>query len=157
MRLNVTRPLAAILLCTALGVGCNRDPSTPEAKQAKAVELLKATSTSLAAAKSLTVDTTEVSDKVRGGQKVRQNLQRQIVVQRPAAAYFKASGAEKENEAFYDGKSLTFVWHKDKAWARGPMPETLDKALDFMATEYDVNMVAADLFYSNPYQILREQ
>ena len=153
MRLNLTTRLAAVLLCGALGAGCGSDPSTPEAKRAKAEELLKAMSASLAAAKSLTVDTTEVRDRVRGGQKVQQDSQRQIAVQRPASAYFKATGAEKENEAFYDGKTLTFVWHKDKAWARGPMPETLDKALDFMATESDVNMVSADLFYSNPYEI----
>jgi hypothetical protein len=74
-------------------------------------------------------------------------------VQRPGSAYFKATGAERENEAYYDGTHLTFIWHKDKAWARGPMPDTLDKALDFMATEYAVNMVSADLFYSNPYSV----
>jgi hypothetical protein len=149
MRLNVPRHLAAILLASAVAAGCGRDPSTPEARRAKADELIKAMSASLAAAQSLTVDTVEVRT---GGTKPPEQLTRRIAVQRPAAAYFKTTGDVTENEAFYDGKHLTFVWHKDKAWARGPMPDTLDKALDFMATEYAVNMAAADLFYSNPYE-----
>ena len=149
MRLNVPRHLAAILLAGAMAAGCGRDPSTPEAKRAKADELIKAMSATLAAAQSLTVDTVEVRT---GGSRPAEQMTRHIAVQRPAAAYFKTTGDARENEAFYDGERLTFVWHKDKAWARGPMPGTLDEALDFMATEYAVNMAAADLFYSSPYE-----
>jgi hypothetical protein len=148
MRLNVPRYLAAILLAGAMAAGCGRDPSTPDAKRAKADELIRAMSATLAAAQSLTVDTVEVRT---GGGRPAEQMTRHIAVRRPAAAYFKTMGA-RENEAFYDGEHLTFVWHKEKAWARGPMPGTLDEALDFLATEYAVNMAAADLFYSNPYE-----
>jgi hypothetical protein len=43
------------------------------------------------------------------------------------------------------------VSHGDKVWARGPMPPTLDEALDFLSNEYDVQMPTADLLYSSPY------
>ena len=142
-----------MLLCgAALAAGCSSDPSTPEAKRAKAETLLKAMSASLAGAHALTVDTVETRDRVRfGGQARGENSTRKIAFRRPDAAYFRITSDARDTEGWYDGKHITLAMHKDKAWARGPMPATLDAALDFFATEYAINMPAADLFYSNPY------
>jgi hypothetical protein len=41
--------------------------------------------------------------------------------------------------------------NRDKSWARGPMPPTLDEALDFLSSEYAIQMPTADLLYSSPY------
>src|SRR5262249_6649665 len=59
-----------------------------------------------------------------------------------------------ENAAWYDGKYLTLVSKKDKVWARGPMPPTLDEALDYLSAEYAMQVPTADLLYSNPYDAL---
>jgi hypothetical protein len=146
-------PLFALLLGGVLAAGCSSDPSTPEQKQAKAEALLKAMSATLAAAPSLSVETTEAVDRVRpGGDKVTETSTRTTSVRRPDAAHFRVTSDRRDTEAWYDGKKLTLAMHKDKAWARGPMPATLDAALDFLATEYDIRMPTADLFYSNPYE-----
>jgi hypothetical protein len=42
----------------------------------------------------------------------------------------------------------------DKVWARGPMPPTLDEALDYVSQEYAIQMPSADLLYSSPYEAL---
>ncbi len=144
---------AALLVAASTLAGCSREPATPEARRAKAEELLKTMSASLAAAKAIEVDTTEVSDRVRRDGEVKaEPASRHIAVRRPDGAYFKLTGEERGFEAWYDGKRITLALHKDKAWARGPMPATLDEALDFMATEYAIFLGAADLFYSNPYE-----
>jgi hypothetical protein len=140
------------MLAAGAVAGCSREPATPEAKRAKAEALLKTMSGSLAAAKAIEVDTVEVSDRLRtGGAKAETQSSRHITVRRPDGAYFKQTGEAVDNEVWYDGKHITLAMHKDKAWARGPMPATLDDALDAMATEYAIFVVAADLFYSNPY------
>ena len=150
---GVSKSLVTVLLGSVMAAGCSSDPSTPEEKKAKAETLLKAMSASLAGAKTLTVDTVETRDRVRaGGQKTVENSTRTIAIRRPDGAYYRITSDLRDTEAWYDGKRLTLAMHKDKAWARGPMPGTLDAALDFMATEYAINMPSADLFYSNPYE-----
>lgn len=137
--------------------GCNREPTTPEEKRAKAEALLQTMSASLGGAPSLTVETTEVTERVRtGGAKAEETLTRQIAIHRPDGAYFKVAGPDHENEMWYDGKRVTLAMHKQKAWARGPMPATLDEALDALATEYAIFLGAADLFYSKPYDAFEE-
>jgi len=141
------------VLAAGTAIACDRQPATPEARRAKAEELLKTMSASLAAAKALEVDLVQVSNRGRrtGGATVEEQTAQHIAVRRRDGAYFKQTGGAVDNEWWYDGKRITLAMHKDKAWARGPMPPTLDEALDAMATEYAIFVVAADLFYSNPY------
>jgi hypothetical protein len=150
---GVRNSLVLLLLGTAMAAaGCSSDPSTPEQKKAKAEALLKTMSDSLAGAQALTVDTVETRDRMRaGGQTATEESTRTVAIRRPDAAYFRHTSDARDTEGWYDGKRLTLVMHKDKAWARGPMPGTLDEALDFYATEYGIFMPSADLFYSNPY------
>ena len=44
--------------------------------------------------------------------------------------------------------------NREKIWVRGPMPGTLDEAMDFLSAEYDIQIPTADLLYSNPYEAL---
>jgi hypothetical protein len=75
-------------------------------------------------------------------------------MRRPNAVTFTTTGDERDNVAWYDGTHVTFVWNRDKTWARGPMPPTLDEALDYIAAEYAIQMPSADLLYSSPYDAL---
>jgi hypothetical protein len=149
---DIGRLVLLSVLATGSPLGCERQPTTPEDKRARAEELLRTMSRSLGSARSMTVETTEVSNRVTtGGSKAEELTTRQIAIRRPDGAYFKQTGSQRENEMWYDGKRITLAMHKDKAWARGPMPATLDEALDALATEYGIFVAAADLFYSNPY------
>lgn len=150
---RLTRLLLVFAVATVTFAGCTREPATPEARRARAEELLKRLSTSLASSKAFEVDSTEVSNRLRrGGVKAETQTTRHIAVRRPDGAYFKLTGDGVDNEVWYDGKTVTLALHKDKAWARGPMPPTLDEALDKLATEYAIFVVSADLLYSNPYE-----
>src|SRR6202008_1054059 len=60
----------------------------------------------------------------------------------------------RDSAYWYDGKHITFVANNQKKYARGPVPPTIDDALDFIATHYDVSTPMADLLYSSPYDAL---
>ena len=67
---------------------------------------------------------------------------------------FTSSGGDRDGAAWYDGKYITAISNKQKIWVRGPMPATLDEAMDYISSEYTVQLPSADLLYSNPYEAL---
>jgi len=140
--------LLAIVLMA--GSGCNRQQSlAPEAASAKGDALLKEMSKNMAAVQTFAY-TVDERRQIPGGSQEKK-MTRQVTVRRPNALAFTGKGDRGETAGWYDGKQLTLVSHRDKVWARGPMPPTLDEALDFLADEYDVEMPTADVLYSSPY------
>jgi hypothetical protein len=89
-----------------------------------------------------------------GGERVTDRFTRRTIVRRPNRLAFTERGGEHDGLAWYDGTHLTIVSNRDKVWVRGPMPGTLDEALDFVSAEYAVQIPTADLLYSNPYDAL---
>jgi hypothetical protein len=149
--------LICLLAVAALAVGCKRaEPTlTPEAARAKGDALLQEMSKNMAAVQTFAYTSDEQREKVdRSGNKTVKRQTRKVIVRRPNGLTFTGSGDGGENAAWYDGKYLTLVSNKAKVWARGPMPATLDEALDFLSSEYAVQMATADLLYSNPYDAL---
>ena len=135
--------------------GCARAPEklTPEAARARGDELLKEMSKTLAGLQTFAYTSNEVREDVKGGKKVEAQVTRRVVIRRPNSVAFTTKGA-RDVAGWYDGKHLTVVSNNDKVWARGPMPATLDEALDFLSAEYAVQMPTADLLYSSPYDAL---
>ena len=86
----------------------------------------------------------------RSGAKVEKRFTRRVVMRRPNGLTFTTKGEQRDGAGWYDGKHVTIMWNHDKCWARGPMPPTLDKALDFLSAEYAIQMPTADLLYSSP-------
>jgi hypothetical protein len=89
-----------------------------------------------------------------GGERIAERFSRRTIVQRPNRLAFTDTGRDHDAAAWYNGKQLTVVMNRDKAWVRGPMPATLDEALDFVSAEYAVQIPTADLLYGNPYEAL---
>ncbi len=89
-----------------------------------------------------------------GETKSERRFTRQVAVRRPNAVTATDKGDTRDVQVWYDGKQVTLVGHKDKIWARGPMPPTIDEALDFLSAEYAIQLPTADLLYSNPYDAL---
>jgi hypothetical protein len=137
----------------ALAAGCNRAPEvlTPEAASAKGDAMLKEMSTSLGSLQTLSYTATERREVVKGGGKQDIHATRHVVIRRPNAFTFTTKGDERDGAGWYDGKHITLVSNRQKVWARGPMPPTLDEALDYVSAEYAIQLPTADLLYTNPY------
>lgn len=151
----IHRYLILAVGAVVVAAGCSRAPEklTPEAARARGDELLKAMSKALGGLQTFAFTAQEVREQVKSGQKVERSVTRQVVIRRPNGVAFTAKG-ERDAAGWYDGKHLTLVSNTDKVWARGPMPPSLDEALDFLSAEYAVQMPTADLMYSSPYDAL---
>lgn len=136
--------------------GCNRaaEKLAPEAAAAKGDAMIREMSKNLSALQAFSYTADERREVAGGAEKTTKHLTRQVIIRRPNAATFRGSGDSGDTAAWYDGKQLTMVSAKAKAWARGPMPPTLDEALDFLSVEYAAHVPSADLLYSSPYDAL---
>jgi len=139
--------LAAAAVFVTAGCARSAQTLTPEAARAKGDDLLRVMSKNLGGLQTFAYS----ADEVRDDGKAERRVTRRIVMRRPSAIAFTTKGNERDAAAWYDGKHVTLVWNRDKTWARGPMPPTLDEALDFLSAEYAIQMPTADLLYSSPY------
>jgi hypothetical protein len=153
--MKARRCFTVTLCCAAILSSCSRPTTlTPEQASAKGDALLRKMSQTLAAAKTFSFTTDQMRERVRSnGTKVQERFSRHITVRRPNALALTDAGGH-EGAAWYDGKHVTFVSNKDKAWARGPMPGNLDEAMDFVSAEYAIQLPIADLLYSTPYDAM---
>jgi hypothetical protein len=139
----------------AAAAGCGTKPLTPEEARAKGDEMLKQMSQKLASTQAFSYSTQQEIERVRGGgEKVTERFSRQTIVRRPNQLAFTDMGPDHDGAAWYDGKQVTIVSNRDQVWVRGPMPGTLDEAMDFISAEYAVQLPTADLLYSSPYDAL---
>jgi hypothetical protein len=155
--LRQTLPLLLGLVVVA-GVACNRTTQqalTPEAAKAKGDAMLMEMSKNMSGVQAFayTADERRQNPGVSGA-KAERKATRQVIVRRPNNLAFTGKTDRGDTAGWYDGKQITLVSHRDKVWARGPMPPTLDEALDYLSSEYDVQMPTADLLYSSPYDAL---
>ena len=152
----IRKSLILAVGAVVVAVGCNRAPEklTPEAARAKGDELLKEMSKNLGALQTFAYTANEVREDTKTGAKVERKFTRRIVVRRPNSLAVTTTGDDRDAKAWYDGKHLTLVANNEKVWVRGPMPPTLDEALDFLSAEYAFQMPTADLLYSSPYDAL---
>jgi hypothetical protein len=128
---------------------------TPEAARAKGDAMLKEMSQTLVRTQTFSYRAEQAIERVKaGGERVTDRFTRRTIVQRPNRLTFTDQGPEHDAAAWYDGKRLTVVSNREKVWVRGPMPATLDEALDYVSSEYDIQIATADLLYSSPYEAL---
>ena len=74
-------------------------------------------------------------------------------VQRPDRLHGILHSAAGEKQFFYDGRTFTIYTPSLKYYAAFPAPSTLDQLFQ-EAVNYRLEMPAADLIFSNPYQAL---
>ena len=144
------RVIAAVVLSgmTAMA-GCHRSETlTPEAKAERGKAMLRQMSQTLAGVQAFSY--ASEMHQTTPGKPDPAPVTRQVTVRRPNGIAYTGD----QTAAWYDGKSLTFVSHRHKAWARGPMPATLDEAIDFLMAEYALHIPTADLLYTSPYDAL---
>lgn len=137
-------------LATIALVSCgSREPTTDAERLARGRELVQQMSARLAAAKAISVTTSEVRDLVRlSGKKDTVSLTGVYTVRRPNRFHAKMTGG-RGLESWYNGKTLTIASHPEKVFAQAPMPENIDRTLDVLAERYDMALPMSDLFYSS--------
>jgi len=145
--------IAGLAALTLAGCG-PRAPATDAERLAQGRALVEQMSARLAAAKAVTVTTTETRDIVRlSGTKESVAQTGVYTVRRPDRFYAKMTGG-RGLETWYNGKTLTIAAHPDKVFAQAPMPETIDRTLDALAERYDMALPMGDLFYSSAAKAL---
>lgn len=151
---------AVLFLIGALAAGCGgTGAGTPSAtssdSKVKADEILAKMTEKIKSAPAISFTTTESSDRVkRGGEKVKMNVARDVTIKSPDRLYFKATG-DRDLEAFYDGKSMILMSHKDKVWGQLTAPATLAETLDKIKEHYGMPLPVADLLGLDPKGKLR--
>lgn len=91
------------------------------------------------------------------GMKICLSGKRQVYVNRPNQLKAELVGDEENKLAVYDGKQVTILDKSNNMYSEVAVPETIDKALDTLATEYGMTMPLADLLYSDSYKVLSER
>lgn len=147
------RVMPVLLLAGAFATtGCQRaETLTAEQKSARGQAMLRQMSENAARAQVFSYTAEQHRERVQpDGERTTVTTTRRVIVGRPSALAYTGD----DSSAWYDGKTVTFVSHRNRAWARGPMPPTLDEAMDFLSAEYAVQIPTADLLYSSPYDAL---
>jgi hypothetical protein len=151
-----------VFLCAAWFSGMSdaqqtqTEPTTPQVDE-KADQLLRKMSDTLANAKTFTLRTKEVHDKVRStGKVVQAQITREVAVRRPDRVWMhlvsQAPDQNRELNLWYDGKVIILQSDKEKVFARAKMPPTIDEALDYIGTTLNVPTPMGDMLYSSPYE-----
>jgi len=90
------------------------------------------------------------------GQKLAFTASSQVSVRRPNKLRSERRGELADVSLYYDGKTLTIYGKKADVYAQAAAPPTLDETIDFARNRLDLEAPGADLLYSNPYKILKE-
>jgi hypothetical protein len=119
-----------------------------EAINPAAIDALKSMGAYLHTLKSFSVRSESTTDEVlASGQKVQFANTVTIRSRLPNRVRIDISSDRKSREIYYDGKTVTQFAPRIKYYATVPAPETVRETLKAAATQYDLDVPLADLFY----------
>jgi len=149
------RACATVALCAAVlsqPVFAQTDGIAPEA-----LKLLKASTDFLGDQKQFSLDTSSTIEVVlSSGQKIQFDHTATQSVRRPDGLRAERTGDLVDQVFYYDGKSLTLHNPGQNYYASIDAPDTLDAMLDFAREKLDIVAPAADLLFTNAFEILTE-
>jgi len=150
----------AVLAAFAGGAARAAPPPGVTAQQGvdpKARALLEAMSTFLASQPQLSVQTHGSTEVVlQTGEKVEFEHSSDVRLKRPNKLRSDRRGEKVDAEFYYDGRNFTLYGKNQHYYATAAAPATIDEAIDAARERLGVEAPAADLLYSNPYNILME-
>ena len=124
----------------------------------EADKLLRQMSDYLSGLQSFTVQNFAVDEtSMKTGEKIQATSDSEITVQRPNHMKSTQRGAGEGLTLFYDGKTMTLACKGNNSFESIAAPDNIDGAIDKMRKHFKVDAPGADLFYTNPYNILMEQ
>jgi hypothetical protein len=162
-------PLVLGLVLAAAAAGCQHAPQQAQQAQEtfaldarpvfepKAIDLLKATSARLAAARALTF-TAVVSYEhpSRFGPPLVYTTQSEVTVQRPDKLRVITPGDGPASEFYYDGKTMTAFAPAENLAAAAAAPPTIEAALKAAFESAAIYFPFGDMIVADPYQDIAE-
>ncbi len=85
------------------------------------------------------------------GQKLTYLNQVSVYLQRPNRLYVHRTGMIRDQEIFYNGKTLTIFGRKKRLYAIAQVPPTLDSMFDYAISQLHLTAPGSDLFYTDVY------
>lgn len=151
----------AMIAALAGGAAWAASPQTEEAQQSgvdpKARALLEKMSDFLASQSQFSVQTDGSMEVVlKTGEKVEFEYSSDVLLKRPNKLRSDRRGEKTNMEFYYDGSSFTLYGKNKNYYATATAPSTIDEAIDAARERLGIEAPAADLLYSNPYEILME-
>jgi hypothetical protein len=157
--------LAAAALSVVLAVGCARieRPSTDgmaktvQETEPEATAALKRMGEFMKKAQAFRVHAEATHDQVlRSGRKIQVGAAVDVAVRRPNRLHAVRNGDKRSLQMWYDGKTMTILDPGKNVYTTFDVPDTIDAALDHAVEEYGLVAPAADLVFSDPYEVLTE-
>ena len=156
----------AFSLATAANAQATTSPSRPKAGQVKkasavvavqdleprAIELLKATSARLAAARSLSFTAVEVFEQPsRHGHPLAYTTRSDVTLRRPDGLRVIIAGDGPASEFYYDGKAMMAFAPAENLLAVAEAPPTIDDTLEAAYKSAGIYFPFTDLIVADPY------
>jgi hypothetical protein len=147
----------AALACVASAFAADAPAASPPQLEPKAVQLLKAMSARLTAAKSMTF-TAVVSYEAPSvlGPPLVYSTTSDVTMQRPDKLRVVTSADGPVTEFYYDGKTVTAYAPAENLVASGPAPATIDATLEKIYTDAAIYYPFADVVVADPYKDFSE-
>jgi hypothetical protein len=143
---------AAALLAALMGVAV---VSPVAAEEADAKAIFKTMSDFLVGQKAMSVDYDATLEIVTADmQKVGFASSGALTVNRPDKVRVSRTGGFADVELVYDGKTLSAYGKNLNIYAKRPTAGTIDELIDVLRDDFGLEVPAADLLSSNPYEIM---
>lgn len=111
----------------------------------------------LASLRTMRVDTRAVDEVVLdNGQKIQQVSESRLSVARPNKVHSQRIGPNQDVDFKYNGREFSVFSNARGYYARTDAPPLLDDAIDTLRMRYGIEVPAADLLMSHPYDALME-
>ncbi len=157
---GVPIPVAAAgapAIATGAPAAAARAPAETAAIGAEADRLLKEMSDYIGGAKEFTFRAEITFDHVlASGQKVQYSAREDIAFERPGRLAIDYRGELGDRRFWYDGHTVTLYDPSTPFYATEPAPPDIDATLQKISSELNFLPPLSDLFYRDPYQVLRD-
>jgi len=121
----------------------------------RAEQVMRQMSDYMAGLRTMRVDTRAVDEVVlQSGQKVQQITESRLTVARPNKVHSQRIGPSQDVDFKYNGREFDVVSTARNYYATVEAPPTLDDAIDVLRERYGIEVPAADLLVSRPYDAL---
>jgi hypothetical protein len=148
-----TRACAVGLLIASAGIFAVSRARADNGDEARAI--LKAMSDYVSGQKSIAATfNTDIEVITPDLQKIQFDSSGQLQLSRPDKLHASRTGGYTDVELIFDGKTFVVANKKDNLFTQADAPGTVDQLVEKIRRELGVDLPGADLFVSNPYQVL---
>jgi hypothetical protein len=133
------------------------EAASPPVIEAKADQVLRQMAEYLSTLKSFSWHTQSAIDEVlSNGFKLQFAETVDVFVRRPNRLRVNGNGDKRNQQLFYDGKSVTLFDEDFNTYATVKAPPDIEKTLDYTLEAFNISAPLSELVYRNAYDILTE-